>query len=68
MPTLSNPANTEIPYNNNITHVVEEVKTTQVGSRLFFALNGVLENRKCVLESPSIFCSKEGTSPVFKDC
>ena len=35
---------------DKITHVVETKK--DMDSRLFFAMNGVLENGKCVLESP----------------
>ena len=68
MLTLSNLANTERPYNKNIAHVVEEV-TKDVDSRLFFALNGVLEKwEMCPWKFLKFFVKKRVTNRVFKDC
>ena len=53
-------------YQGKIAHVVEEPK--KADSRLFFALNGVLEKWEMSpwksLKIPWIFCSKNGTNPV----
>ena len=55
-------------YQGKIAHVVEEPKKTD--SRLFFALNGVLEKWEMSpwksLKIPWIFCSKKGTNPVHE--
>ena len=53
MPTVLNLEEKELTQKDpqdKISHVVEELKKTD--QRLFFALNGFLENGSCVLESP----------------
>ena len=71
--TLSNPDSqvakrrqTQKHLQDKITHVAEELKKTY--SRLFFALNGVLQKWEMCswksLKRLRTFCSKKGTNPV----
>ena len=71
--TLSNPDSqvakrrqSQKHLQDKITHVVEELKKTY--SRLFFALNGVLQKWEMCswksLKRLRTFCSKKGTNPV----